>query len=211
MRLSEVTTFLRQTREAYRTTGSIAPSSRSLARAITRPLARRAAPSKVLEVGPGTGALTRRIVSLLRDGEELVLYEINPAFCDYLRSGLNGANMFPRRRAKVDVVQAPIQSIAREPVFDYVVSSIPFNNFSPETVREMLEAMLAALKPGGYLSYFECAWMRDLKIALSEPEVSRRVAGVKRVIGEFLARYQVDASVVYLNLPPAYVRHLRKP
>lgn len=211
MRLGEVLTFLRQTKNNYKTTGAIAPSSPALARAITRPLARRDRPCRVLEVGPGTGAFTRRILSLLREEDELTLYEINPIFAQYIREGLNDKNMFPKRRTRVSVVEAPIQSIPREPVFDCAISSIPFNNFPPEVVREMLRAIFDALKPGGVLSYFEYVWMRDLKIMTSPPPLSDRVRGVNQVIREYLSKYQFAASVVYLNLPPAYARHLRKP
>lgn len=211
MRPYEIITFLRQTKSHYKTTGAIAPSSPALARAITRPLARGPRPCRVLEVGPGTGAFTRRILSLLREEDELTIYEINPAFAEYIRQGLNGGNMFPKRRIRASIVQAPIQSIPRQPVFDYAISSIPFNNFPPELVREMLQAMFDVLKPGGVLSYFEYVWMRDLKIMISPSPVRERVQGVKEVIREYLSKYQFAASVVYLNLPPAYARHLRKP
>src|SRR3712207_2100544 len=54
--------FLRQFRRQFETTGAVAPSSRFLAAAMTGPLSRRTKPARILEVGPGTGAVTRKIV-----------------------------------------------------------------------------------------------------------------------------------------------------
>jgi phosphatidylethanolamine/phosphatidyl-N-methylethanolamine N-methyltransferase len=58
--------FFRQYRHRFQTTGAVAPSSRFLARALARPLQQHAGPCRVLEVGPGTGAVTRRIARLLK-------------------------------------------------------------------------------------------------------------------------------------------------
>ena len=66
--LADHLAFFKQFRETFTTTGAVAPSSRFLARAMTAPLARRDGPVRVLEIGPGTGAVTGKIVRLLRPG-----------------------------------------------------------------------------------------------------------------------------------------------
>ena len=43
--------------EVDQTTGAILPSSRGLARAMTRPMRQAKGPRRILEVGPGTGAV----------------------------------------------------------------------------------------------------------------------------------------------------------
>ncbi len=55
---TECREFFRQFREQYTTTGSILPSSRSLARALTRPMRQAKTPRRILEVGPGTARTT---------------------------------------------------------------------------------------------------------------------------------------------------------
>ena len=81
--------FFRQVRENYDTIGAIAPSSRFFARTQAKPLAKLKArtdrPVRVLEVGPGTGAVTRQIVRLLDPGDTFDLVEINQAFADHLQ------------------------------------------------------------------------------------------------------------------------------
>src|ERR1043166_4551462 len=66
---TECREFYRQFRAQYGTTGSVLPSSRALARALTRPMRACPTPRRVLEVGPGTGAVTREIVRTLRPGD----------------------------------------------------------------------------------------------------------------------------------------------
>ena len=76
--------FLRQLREEFEATGAVAPSSRFLARAIAKPFEQREGPARVLEVGPGTGAVTRRIVQLLKADDRLDLVELNGKFVEIL-------------------------------------------------------------------------------------------------------------------------------
>src|SRR5262245_49636372 len=65
---TECRAFFGQFRRQYHTTGSILPSSRALGRALTKPMRQAAAPRRILEIGPGTGAVTREIVRSLRPG-----------------------------------------------------------------------------------------------------------------------------------------------
>ncbi|MFP6764474.1 MAG: hypothetical protein VB858_12680, partial [Planctomycetaceae bacterium] len=77
MPLREYATFFRQFRQRFETTGAIAPSSRYLARAMVGPLSQRghAEPVRILEIGPGTGAVTRTLITHMRDGDHLDLVE----------------------------------------------------------------------------------------------------------------------------------------
>ena len=70
--------FLKQFGQQFETTGSLIPSSRFLAKAITRFLANRTRhPVRVLECGPGTGAFTSQIVQHLQPGDVFDLVELN--------------------------------------------------------------------------------------------------------------------------------------
>ena len=65
--LKQQAAFIRQFGTRFETTGSLIPSSRFLARSITRYLQDRGdAAIRVLECGPGTGPFTNRIVRRLR-------------------------------------------------------------------------------------------------------------------------------------------------
>lgn len=55
-----------------------------MARAMTRPMRQMRKPRRILEVGPGTGAITAEIVRHLRPGDRFDIVEINADFVAYL-------------------------------------------------------------------------------------------------------------------------------
>ena len=84
-------TFTSEALGDLQTTAAIVPSSRYLAQAMLEPLP--LARAKVaVELGPGTGALTQRLLSLLPQDARLLAFEINPRFLQHLRQ------RFPDRR-----------------------------------------------------------------------------------------------------------------
>ncbi len=54
----------------------------------------------------------------------------------------------------------------------FIVSGLPFNNFSPAFVEQVLDALFNLLAPGGTLSYFEYMYVRPLGGSFSEPQRS---------------------------------------
>ena len=82
--------FFRQFRENFHTTGSIAPSSRWLAQALARFVggdgSKNGHPRRVLEVGPGTGAVTHWILPALGTQDRFDLVEMNDQFVAHLRN-----------------------------------------------------------------------------------------------------------------------------
>ena len=78
--LSDYRLFFQEFRRNFHSTGSIAPSSRWLAGALSRYVAAGTGPQKILEVGPGTGAVTQRLVRVLGFQDHLDLVELNEAF-----------------------------------------------------------------------------------------------------------------------------------
>src|SRR5712671_1826065 len=68
----------------FRTVGAVAPSSRYLTRAMVDPLPLRHA-RVVVELGCGTGAVTRMLLNQMPSKSILLAFEINPRFSRYLR------------------------------------------------------------------------------------------------------------------------------
>lgn len=207
--------FLRQAKEDFLHTGAIAPSSRFLARAVTWSLRTMAHginggppgsarhPLHVLEAGAGTGAVTREIVRCLPAGSKLDIYEINPVFTTHLeRAFASGAVSVHNRR---------VEDVGAVPRFDAIVSGLPLNNFSAADVKNILEILFAALKPGGTLTWFEYLFIRELKSLATGSRERRRLRKVGRVTAGYLRRYAIRREAVFMNLPPALVHTLRKP
>src|SRR5262245_17324028 len=99
-RLADYRVFWRQFRQAYNSTGAVLPSGRGLAVALSRFIrdvgkAAIARPNgdlagrRILEVGPGTGAVTLQIIADMRPNDRLVLVERNEQFVAHLQERLH--------------------------------------------------------------------------------------------------------------------------
>jgi phospholipid N-methyltransferase len=205
---TECREFFRQFRQQYDTTGSILPSSRALARALTRPMRRRPASRCILEVGPGTGAVTTEIVRSLRPDDRLDIVEINPHFVELLRFRFDEEPMLRQRWHQTRLIHAPIQEVSGQGLYDFMVSGIPLNNFRVPLVEEIFASYQRLLRPEGTLSYFEYLAVRDMKQALM-PAERDRLAALTVVLTDKVRRFQIGAEVVWFNVPPAVARHFR--
>jgi phosphatidylethanolamine/phosphatidyl-N-methylethanolamine N-methyltransferase len=202
--------FFRQFRKQFHTTGAIAPSSRRLARAMTRHIAEARKPVNILEVGPGTGAVTRRILRLLKADDRLDLVELNESFAELLRRRFQSDPVFKPAAGRSRVHVCGIEAFESDVRYDFIVSGLPFNNFSPAFVEQVLEALFELLAPGGILSFFEYMYVRPLRKIVSPPAERTRLGELDRVVNAYLGRHGISRDSVFLNMPPAWVQHLRK-
>ncbi|MGH7200928.1 MAG: rRNA adenine N-6-methyltransferase family protein, partial [Planctomycetaceae bacterium] len=99
--------FFRQFRGRSKSIGAIVPSSRFLAGAITEPYRRRKRPARILEVGPGTGAVTRKIVERLTPDDRFDLVELNESFAALLQRRFRVDPVFRRVAAHSNVHVCP--------------------------------------------------------------------------------------------------------
>ncbi|WUH92279.1 methyltransferase [Streptomyces sp. NBC_00433] len=215
--VADAALFLTETARTFHTTGAVAPSSRRLSRALAAPLLTPRPgrqPLAVLEVGAGTGAVSRVLANRLRPGDTLDLVEANPRFANRLRAD---------RRLEVDgerirLIEQPVGELAHGGLgnglgsgrYDVIVSGLPFANFLPHEVAEALAFYRVALKPGGHLTYF--AYRGTSRARALVP--ARRAADRRRAVLDTLAHWRqshdaVDSRTVWANLPPARVWHLR--
>ena len=204
---TECRAFYRQFRDQYGTTGSVMPSSRALARALTRPMRACPSPRRVLEVGPGTGAVTREIVRTLRPGDRLEIVEINASFVEVVRRRFEEELDFRRKTLQTRVIHSAIQDVEGRAVYDVLISGIPLNNFAVPLVEEIFASYRRLLKPQGALSYFEYVAIRDLKQRVVAPAERLRLADLSRLLEDKIRRFQVAEEIVVFNVPPAVARH----
>lgn len=206
---AECQQFFRQFREQYHTTGSILPSSRALARAMTRPMRRAKPPRRILEVGPGTGAVTAEIVRQLRRGDQLDIVEINADFVAYLGQRFSEEPIFRRRRGQSRIMHCPLQKVPGEHGYDFIISGLPLNNFSLDLVEDIYRSYERLLKPDGTLTCFEYVWIRVMKMPFVSVSERTRLLMLTKYLQAKIRRYQIGEEVVFLNVPPAVARHLR--
>lgn len=199
--MTDVTLFLREFARTRRDTGAIAPSSPRLAGALTRyVIPSPGHPRAVLEVGPGTGAVTRHIRAALGPLDSLELVEANARFADLLRRTYASD---PQVRLLTGLVQR--QQLGS---YDTIVCGLPFANFDAATVEDIFQCLIGALRPGGTLSFFAYTGMRPLRRALNSGEDLRRTLQTQAVLERTLRRHRFRSETVLCNLPPARVHHL---
>ncbi len=169
-------------------TGSVAPSSRQLAAAMAHWLP--ANPdSFVLELGPGTGAVTEALIKRGLREDRLVAIERNPKMARLLREKFPRAQIINGDAWHLD----HLLSSRREPIESVgaVISSLPLLNFPPEEAEALTQKIRAVLEPEGN-------WV----------QYSYHL-GKKQVRGA--ASFQLRASkIVWLNFPPARVSVFQK-
>jgi phospholipid N-methyltransferase len=207
--LAEHVEFFGQFRHQFFTTGAIAPSSRFLARTVTRPVREKKGPARILEIGPGTGAVTRTLVTLLGPGDHLDLVELNPTFVARLQRRFAEEPRFQRVASQVSIHGLPLQEFTSPEKYDFIISGLPLNNFPPQLVQEVFESYFRLLAPHGLLSFFEYMAFRPLKRYVGPKRERARMTGVNSVVRPFLDEARIKRDWVFVNFPPAWVQHLR--
>lgn len=203
-------TFFRNFRTRFETTGSILPSSRFLGKSMSRFLAKRGdGPLRVLEIGPGTGPVTSEIVRHLKPGDCFDLVELNEEFVDVLKKRFETEAAWSAVKDVSHIHQLPLQEFQFDEKYDIVISGLPFANFPGELVQQFVDQYAQLVKPGGTISYFEYMFIRPIKTKVSWGKSRGQIQAVDAVVREFCRKYEFCRDNVFLNVPPAWVHHLR--
>jgi len=186
--LSDSTVFLREWFVNPQRTGAVAPSSPQLGAAMARWLPRNPE-SHVLELGPGTGAVTDALFKYGLREDRLLAIENNPALANILRKRFQRAQIITGDAWDLDTLLAdlpqPITSVGA------VISSLPLLNFPKEQADALARKIRGILEPRGRWVQYSYQIVKD------------RSRG-----GE---DFKLLASkIVWLNLPPARVSVYQK-
>ena len=175
--------FLLRFLDNPRRTGAVAPSSPFLAREMARAVDPRK-PGLVVELGPGTGPVTKALLARGVPRERLVLVEYDPHFCKALTLRFPMVRVL---RGDAYALGSALAALAGEPVAA-VVSSLPLLNEPPARRLRLLEEAFALMGPGGVFVQFT--------YGLTAP-VSKEACA-----GRFVA---ARGAPIWRNLPPASV------
>jgi phosphatidylethanolamine/phosphatidyl-N-methylethanolamine N-methyltransferase len=186
LRLDDEVRFLRSWIEKPLHMGAVMPSSKLLARTMAQYVA---VDSKgpVIELGPGTGAITNALLEHGVDQKRLVLVEYNPGFCALLRDRYPQARVvqgdaYALRESLGDLLDAPASA---------VVSGLPLVTKPMLTRLKLIRDAFVALAPGAPFVQF------TYSVA---PPIPKSLPGVSTEASER----------IWMNLPPARVWVYRK-
>jgi phospholipid N-methyltransferase len=177
--------------------------------ALCRHVGEGAAAQRILEAGPGTGAVTNCIVERMRHDDQLWMVELNPTFAAHLRNAFKEKPELRAVSERCHIVEGSVQALGKDGQFDLVVSGLPLNNFSSADVQIILDAYSRLLKPTGILSFFQYIFIRPAKMLVSTGSERDRLKGVGAAIETMLGQREFAREWVWPNVPPAWVHHIR--
>jgi len=209
MSLGNSLTFIRRYLSAPATIGAIAPSSQRLARVLCGPFMARTGSARVLEVGAGTGAITRYLGQNLRANDELDVCELQPALAEILDRDVLSVEPLATARAegRARLIRGRVEEIDAPGRYDFIICGLPFTAFAAPDVRRILGVIQKNLKAGGVFSYFEYRGVRRLACTFLRGRGGLRVRRVSRLMDREIAEHEIDRRTVWRNLPPAWGRH----
>ncbi|HZZ72925.1 MAG TPA: methyltransferase domain-containing protein [Pirellulales bacterium] len=206
--LADQRVFLKQFWSQYRTTGAIWPSGRSLSRALARFVREGTGPRRILEVGPGTGAVTAEIIRGMNAADRLELVELNDDFVRHLQARFATDALFQTVAERSEIHHAPVEALTADQSYDLIVSGLPLNNFEVVEVDAILNSFRRLLKPGGTISFFEYMAIRKVKACISGSQTRARLRGIAASLDR-LFETEVGRDCVFWNITPAWVHHVR--
>ena len=186
LRLDDEVRFLRSWMEKPLHVGAVMPSGRVLARTMAQ-YVEIDSDRPVIELGPGTGAITNALIAHGVDQKRLVLVEYNPGFCALLRDRYPQATVvqgdaYALRDSLWDVLSAPASA---------VISGLPLVTKPMLTRLKLIRDAFVAMSPGSPFVQF------TYSVA---PPIPKSLPGVSTEASER----------IWMNLPPARVWVYRK-
>lgn len=177
----ETELFFRQWLRSPRSMGSVIPSSRVLGRAVSRAVVWRPGQT-VVELGAGTGAISRALIESGLPPEALMMVELDRPLYEYLRERFPGVRVVNGDATRLADLrrQHGIGDVGT------VISGLPMVNMPLEFQRAIVEQSFAALAPGGRLLQYSYSPI---------PPIRAKKLGVKAELIRYVIR----------NVPPATV------
>jgi phosphatidylethanolamine/phosphatidyl-N-methylethanolamine N-methyltransferase len=186
--LADEVHFLKTLFESPKLTGAVSPSGRFLARAMARAVGS-IGDGLVVELGPGTGPVTKALLEHGVPADQLILVEYEAAFCRLLGKRFPDVRViqgdaFALRRTLAEFSDRPIRA---------VVSSLPLLNQPPARRAALISEAFALMAPDGVFVQFT--------YGVTSPVPRTADGGV-------LSAHAT--APIWLNLPPARVWTYRR-
>ena len=183
--VKETELFFRQWLRSPKSMGSIIPSSKALARAVTSAVSWKPGQT-VVELGAGTGAISQGLLENGMPSEALMMIELDEQLYDYLRNRFPGVRVVHGDATKLADIVAE-QEIGE---VNTVVSGLPMVNMPFDFQRAIVEESFKSLTPGGSLLQYSYSPI--------SPIPAKKLGGKAEVV-RFVLR----------NVPPATVWRFR--
>jgi len=177
------------------TMGAVAPSSERLG-AVLAAIVPTTGQPVVVELGPGTGAVSAVITRRMPPGGRHLAVELDPSMVAFLRDTRPGLEVIEGNAADLGglLAERGIEHV------DAIICGLPWALFDDPTQTRLLAAISAAVGPTGAFTTF--AYLHGMTLS-----AARRFRAALRATFEEV----VITATVWRNLPPAFVYVCRRP
>jgi len=174
--------FLKQFFKQKKMVGAVAPSSRFLAHKMLNHLPLSTA-KVIVELGPGNGVFTKRIIKEMGENTQLIVIELNDLFYNELSSTIEHprVHLFHDSANKIGDF---IKQIGQDKA-DIIISSLPLANFPEDLKTDLLDSIHNSLDEKGTFVQFQYSLQ-------SKKAIKKRFVKTKITYTPF-------------NIPPAFV------
>lgn len=179
--------FLKQFIQENKMVGSVIPSSRFLAKKMLKDTSIEQA-KVVVEFGPGTGIITKKILQRLASDAHFMVFELNNDFFKVLQKELND----PRVILINDTAQKLPHYLKENNLHaaQIIISSLPLANFNTRTAYEIVKTSYECLEKEGVYVQFQYTLQ------------------AKKILLKCFSNAQI--KIAALNVPPAFVYNCKK-
>lgn len=214
---SEWQLFLKEFIKHPHEIGSVVPSSPYTCRELTHYVCNRdsVTPYHILEVGAGTGVITRQILHNLRPGDVYDIVESDSELAAKLTIMVEKEDYSAKGASLVCVYTCGFEHFRdmhkiEKHSYNVVITTLPFNAFPLTLVQDCLSEIRDSLAPGGHWSYIEYCLLAGIKTTLTWGSSCDCLKLVKKEVQNFCATAIEKKRVFILrNVPPTYVYHLK--
>lgn len=179
--------FFKEAVKSLKTSGTVTPSSRFLAKRMLSKIDFTAA-DVIVELGPGNGAITKHILKKLHPKATLICFEINEKFYEELLKIKH--KQLIMLKASAEKIDEELQKLGFSKS-NHIVSSLPLTIIPDEISNEILKKSYENLKPNGtFIQYqYSLTYYKKLKKVFSKG---------------------ISLDFEPLNFPPAFVYRCKK-
>ncbi|MBE7629424.1 class I SAM-dependent methyltransferase [Tenacibaculum piscium] len=159
--MSKKFNFFKEAVKNYKTSGTVAPSSKYLAKKMLRKINFETA-NVLIELGPGNGAITHSILEKIQPNAVLICFEINDAF--YLELKKIKHPQLIVLKASAEKITTEIQKLGYKKV-NHIISSLPLTIIPAEISTTILKESFQILEKNGlFIQYqYSLSYYKKLK------------------------------------------------
>ena len=208
--LSKESIFLTEGFKNIRGVGTVCSTSRFAAKAMVPEIGLHDEPKVIVELGVGTGSVTKEILKHLRPKDLYIGIEANDKFLEVCRDGLCAGNPRTEKAEQSSYdgdknlsvnfehgLAQNIQEILKKygvKEVDEIICTIPFRILPKHDTKEILQNIKKLLKKNGHFTFIRYLWAPENKEVFKE-------------LSDFAV---VDKKIIVRNIPPAEVIKMRR-